>query len=38
MYFDNNIADVGLFGEKVMDESASYREHKDLNDLLRGIK
>jgi hypothetical protein len=44
-YLDNDIAGqktvetfVGLFGEKVKDESARYREYKDLNDLLRGKK
>lgn len=29
---------VELFGEKVKDESARYRGHKVLNDLLRGKK
>lgn len=44
-YLDNDIAGqktvetfVGLFGEKVKDESTRYREYKDLNDLLRGKK
>ena len=44
-YLDNDIAGqktvetfVGLFGEKVKDESARYCEYKDLNDLLRGKK
>ena len=44
-YLDNDIAGqktvetfVGLFGEKVKDESARYREYKDLNDLSRGKK
>ena len=44
-YLDNDIAGqktvetfIGLFGGKVKDESARYREYKDLNDLLRGKK
>ena len=44
-YLDNDIAGqktvetfIGLFGEKVKDESARYCEYKDLNDLLRGKK
>lgn len=44
-YLDNDLAGrktvetfVGLFGENVKDESVKYREHKDLNDLLRGKK
>ena len=44
-YLDNDIAEqktvetfIGLFEGKVKDESARYREYKDLNDLLRGKK
>lgn len=44
-YLDNDLAGqktvetfVGLFREKVRNESARYREYKDLNDLLRGKK
>lgn len=44
-YLDNDIAGqktvetfIGLFRGKVKDESARYREYKDLNDLLRGKK
>lgn len=44
-YLDNDLAGqktvetfVGLFREKVRNESTRYREYKDLNDLLRGKK
>ena len=29
---------VGLYGERVIDESVHYNEYKDLNDYLRGKK
>ncbi len=42
-YLDNDVAGrktvetiVGLYGERVIDESSHYTEYKDLNDYLRG--